>query len=72
MVDVRPFLNLQAMTIEQVVGKMQASHLQLISMLADEFRFGGAPERALAPLEPRCPQLTGPGHPAPAPAPPSA
>ena len=30
---------------------MQTSHLQLITMLIDEFRFAGAPPRALAPLE---------------------
>ena len=50
-VDVRVSINLQALTIEQVVSKMQTSHLQLITMLEDEFKYGGAPARALAPLE---------------------
>ena len=38
-------------SLVQVVSKMQASHLQLITMLADEFRFAGAPLKSLAPLQ---------------------
>ena len=50
-VDVRISINLNNLTIEQVVSKMQTSHIQLITMLADEFRFSGAPAKALSPLD---------------------
>ena len=50
-VSVRPSVNLNALTIEEVVAKMQRSQLQLLSTMIDDLKFGGAPITALAPLE---------------------
>ena len=46
-VQLSPSVNLQNLTIEEVVSTMQRSHLQLVNNLADEFRFAGAPQSAL-------------------------
>ena len=43
-------VNLQALTLEQVVSKMQRSHDTLLESLMGELRLVGAPERALRPL----------------------
>ena len=43
-------VNLQALTLEQVVSKMQRSHGTLLESLIGELRLVGAPERALRPL----------------------
>ena len=48
--SVRPSVNLQAKTIEQVMSKMRTSHIQLVTLLEDSLRFAGVPPRALAPL----------------------
>eukprot|EP00967_Tisochrysis_lutea_P106449 scaffold163249_cov49-Tisochrysis_lutea.AAC.1 len=50
-VDIRLSVNLQALTIEQVISKMQRSHLQLIDLLQDNLRFAGVPTNVLAPLQ---------------------
>ena len=49
-VAVRPSVNLRSMTIEKVIAKMQASHLQLLDLLTDGLRFAGVPPEALQPL----------------------
>lgn len=46
----RPTVNRNNMTIEQVVSKMKLSSLQLISSLASELAFVGAPSAALRPF----------------------
>jgi hypothetical protein len=50
-VDVRPSVNQGALTLGEVVAKMQRSHLQLVELLAADLRFAGAPARALSTLE---------------------
>ena len=50
-VNVTLSLNMSNLMIEEVLEKMARSHVQLLTMLADEFRHAGAPERALVPLE---------------------
>ena len=49
-IEVRPSVNLKALTIEKVVAKLQASVLTLIDVLLEEMRFAGVPARALMPL----------------------
>jgi ankyrin repeat protein len=49
-VSVRPSVNLNSLTIEPVVAKMQRSHLQLLDMLSDGLRFAGVPARAMQSL----------------------
>ena len=49
-VTMRPSSNLQAKTIEQVVAKMQGSHLQLLDLLTSDLRFAGVPADVLVPL----------------------
>lgn len=44
-------VNLTALTIEQVIAKMQRSQVQLLSTMIDDLKFVGAPITALAPLE---------------------
>ena len=44
-------VNLSSLTIEQVVNKLQRSHLELIGLLTDALRFAGAPQRSLTTLE---------------------
>ena len=46
-VELRLAVNLTAPTIEQVVAKLQRSHLSLIGLLTDGLRAAAAPERAL-------------------------
>lgn len=50
-VEARLSVNLTALTIEQVVAKMQRSQVQLLNTMIDDLRFGGAPQPALAPLD---------------------
>ena len=52
-VKVRPSVNQGALTLGEVVAKMQRSHLQLVELLSADLRFSGAPPRALAPPEAR-------------------
>ncbi len=49
-VSVRPSINLMALTIEQVIAKMQRSHTQLIDLLVDNLRFAGIKNEGLVPL----------------------
>jgi hypothetical protein len=49
-IEVRLSINLNNMTIEQVVAKMQTSVLDLNELVWDHFLFNGAPLRALEPL----------------------
>ena len=49
-ISVRPSVNLNALTIEQVIAKMQTSHLQLLELLTTDLRFAGVPLDALTPL----------------------
>ena len=49
-VTVRPSVNLRSLTFEQVVAKMQSSHVQLVDLLTDGLRFAGVPRSALQPL----------------------
>ena len=49
--QVRVSVNPGALTVEQVVSKMQRSQLQLIDMLTDEAAFAGAPAKAITPLK---------------------
>ena len=44
-------VNLMSQTIEQVVAKLQRSHLDLLRLIVDAFRFAGTPRRPLARLE---------------------
>jgi hypothetical protein len=50
-VEVALSVNMVSLTIEQVVGKMQGSHQQLVHLLHDEIAYAGAPGRALVPLK---------------------
>ena len=43
-------VNLMALTIEQVIGKMQAKHISLVSTMLGELKHC-APAKALAPLQ---------------------
>lgn len=49
-VEARLSVNLTALTIEEVVAKMQRSQVQLLGNMLTELRFAGAPMPALAPL----------------------
>ena len=49
-VAVRPSVNLRSMTIEKVIAKMQASHVQLLDLLTDGLHFAGVSPDALQPL----------------------
>ena len=49
-VAIRPSVNLQSLTVEQVVAKMQKSHTQLLHLLTDNLRFASVPQKALEPL----------------------
>ena len=48
-VEVRLDINLGA-TIEQVIAKMQSSHLQLLDIMREDLFFAGVPRTGLAPL----------------------
>ena len=50
-VDMRLSINLTSRTIEQVIGKMQQSHLDLIQLLLDDLRYAGAPLGVLGRME---------------------
>ena len=49
-IEARLSVNLNALTIEQVISKLQRSHVQLLDSMADELHFAGAPIAALAPF----------------------
>ena len=49
-IDVRPSVNLNAMTIEDVIAKMRNSHVQLLEMLEGDLKFAGVPKALLTPL----------------------
>ena len=49
-VSVRPSSNLNSLTIEEVIAKMQRSHVQLVELLTSDLRFAGVPPDALNPL----------------------
>jgi len=51
LVETRISLNLNAMTLEQHVAKMQRSHQQLLSVIIDDLRFMGAPASSVCQLE---------------------
>ena len=57
-VEVRPSVNLNSLTIEPVIAKMQRSQVQLLSTMIDDLKFGGAPRPALAPLDALCSELS--------------
>ena len=49
-VDLRLNCNRSDLTIEQVIGKMKRSHLDLIDLMYEDLRFSGAPQRAMLSL----------------------
>ena len=49
-VELRLSCNLHDLTIEEVAGKMRASHLALLDGMARSLEYAGTPEPALAPL----------------------
>jgi hypothetical protein len=49
-VEVRMNINLRALTIDQQISKMKASHLGLLSILKDELVFDSAPQESLDAL----------------------
>ena len=50
-VNVRPSINHNSLTIEKVLAKMQTSHLSLLDLLTDNLRFAGVPQMMLQPLK---------------------
>ena len=50
-IKTRLSVNLVAPTIEQLVSRLQRSHLQLMDVVLDDLKFFSAPKRALAALE---------------------
>ena len=48
--EMRVTINQGGQTLEQVTGQMKSSHLQLLDLVRDEFRFNGAPEPVLSKL----------------------
>jgi hypothetical protein len=48
--QVRPSVNLNSLTIEPVIAKMQRSHVQLLELLTDSLRFAGVPARFMQSL----------------------
>ena len=44
-------INQGALTLGEVIAKMQRSHLQLVELLSADLKFSGAPPRALVALE---------------------
>ena len=48
---IRPCINQNSLTVEQTIGQLRASHLQLVELLTSSLRFAGAPTRALSALE---------------------
>jgi len=49
-IEARLSVNLNALTIEQVISKMLRSHVSLLDSLLDKLRFAGSPESCLQPL----------------------
>ena len=49
-VDLRLNCNHSTLTIEQVIGKMKRSHIDLIDLMIDDLTYSGAPQRALLSL----------------------
>ena len=49
-VNVRLNVNMMSQTIEEVIAKMQRSHIQLLDLLTEGLRFAGVPSRAMQPL----------------------
>ena len=49
-VSIRLSVNLTTPTVEQVVAKLKASHLELVRLMTDGFGANGVPEGALTPL----------------------
>ena len=50
-VQVRLSCNLHDMTIEEVVGKMLTSHVQMIDGMSRSLEYAGVPEGSLVPLQ---------------------
>ena len=50
MFKVRLNVNLLAMTLEQMDGKMHRSHISMIDLLTDDLKFAGIPSKLVAPL----------------------
>jgi len=50
MFKVRLNVNLLAMTLEQMDGKMHRSHISMIDLLTDDLKFAGIPGKLVAPL----------------------
>jgi serine/threonine-protein phosphatase 6 regulatory ankyrin repeat subunit B len=48
--EVRPSVNLRALTLEQVINKMQQSHLALVQLFLDVFAHNHVPDDVCAPL----------------------
>ena len=57
-VQVRLSTNLNALTIDEVVAKMQRSHVQLVELLIADLRHAGCPTRTLVTLEGRRDEAT--------------
>ena len=51
LVKLRLSCNLHDRTLEQVIGKMQTIHIDMVQSMRDELRMAGAPDSALKPLE---------------------
>ena len=49
-VEVRPSVNLTSIPIEEVIAKMQRTHIKLIDLHETDLRYAGVPPRAIQPL----------------------
>ena len=49
--EVRPTVNQGSKTIDDVVAKLQQSHVQFLTLLSSDFERSGFPEEALKPLQ---------------------
>ena len=50
MVELRLNTNQKNLTIEEVIGKMKRSHLDLLDLMSDDLKYSGAPDPTLLPL----------------------
>ena len=49
--EVRPTVNQGSKTIDDIVAKLQQSHVQFLTLLSSDFKRSGFPEEALKPLQ---------------------
>ena len=49
-VELRLNTNQKNLTIEEVIGKMKRSHLDLLDLMSDDLKYSGAPDPTLLPL----------------------